>query len=147
MTVNPPWYQQLADTPLSERASALETLVVAEFKVWLLMGDADVFPLDESYFVLGLSSLGATEIQQRLVAGLGRPINAASLFNNPTAAHLLTYLRTEVLADLFPQTSSSSGSATAPVERDVVKVPASYSDGHTSPKDLLNDMLKDLYSS
>lgn len=131
------------ETPSSERGAALESLVVTEFKVWLLMGDTDILPLDQSYFELGLNSLGATEIQQKLVAGLGRPINAASLFNNPTVGNLLAHLRTEVLADLFP--TAPTPARTAPVGAPAAAVTALNPD--SSPKDLLNDILSDLYAS
>ena len=60
---NTVWVEALARAPLSERGAVLEALVVAEFRAWLLMSDADALPLDESYFALGLTSLGAVEIQ------------------------------------------------------------------------------------
>ena len=104
MTATTSWVQQLAGTPLSERGSALEALVTAEFRTWLLMDDSDTLPLDESYFALGLTSLGATEIQQRLETALGRHIDSTSLFNNPTVGHLLSHLRAEVLPELFAHT-------------------------------------------
>ncbi len=98
------WLCQIAAAPLSERATVLEAIVVAQFKAWLLMSVVDDLPLEESYFELGLTSLGAVEIQQELVAGLGRPFDAASLYNNPTVGHLLRHLRAEVLPELFAPT-------------------------------------------
>ena len=71
------------------------------FRTWLLMTDADALPLDESYFALGLTSLGAVEIQERLESILGRRIDSSSLFNNPTIDHLLLHLRNEVLPEFF----------------------------------------------
>jgi aryl carrier-like protein len=141
-----PWLQQLTETPLSERASLLETLVAAEFRTWLLMSDADVLPLDESYFALGLTSLGVTEIQERLQTMIGRRIDSATLFNNPTVRHLLTFLRTEVLPEFFAAQPrvSDAGSATP---QDVAANAPTPSGERRSPKDLLNDVLKDLYGS
>jgi aryl carrier-like protein len=140
-----PWLQQLADTPLSERAAVLETLVAAEFRAWLLMSDADELPFDESYFALGLTSLGATELQERLQTMIGRRIDSASLFNNPTVRHLLTFLRIEVLPELFAVSSHGQDGAAAPP--DVAADAPVFSGEQQSPKDLLNDMLKDLYES
>lgn len=144
MTSDAPWFQQLAAVPFSERATALEALVVAEFKAWLLMGDADVFPLDESYFELGLTSLGATDIQQRLVAGFGRPFDAASLFNNPTAGNLLEHLRSEVLTELFTSAQPVAAVAVAPRQYPGELTPGG--DGVTT-KDLVDDILAKLYHS
>ncbi|MDG4765028.1 acyl carrier protein [Solwaraspora sp. WMMD406] len=147
MTLDASWYQKLADTPFSERASALEALVVAEFKTWLLMGDAETLPLDESYFELGLTSLGATEIQQLLVAGFGRPIDAVSLFNNPTVGHLLEYLRAEVLRELFVQGGAAPIHGTpAPAEQRYPGISTS-SDAGVTTKDLVDDILAKLYNS
>lgn len=146
LTATPPWFQQLAETPLSERGSALEALVTAEFKTWLLMGDEDRLPLDESYFELGLNSLGATEIQERLTAGLGRSINAASLFNNPTVGNLLAHLRDDVLPDLFTQPAVRDRPR-VPVQAPPVKALVRDGDGYSSPKALLDDLLNELYKS
>jgi acyl carrier protein len=124
------WVQQLAATPLSERSTLIESLVATEFRVWLLMEDTELLPFDESYFELGLTSLGAVEIEQRLEAAIGRPIDSTSLFNNPTVSHLLNHLRTDVLGEFFP---------VAPVGA----VPAAS--GGSSRKDLLAGVLSDLY--
>lgn len=111
VTSNTAWVDSLAQAPLSERAALLEALVTGEFRTWLLMSDADALPLDESYFALGLTSLGAVEIQERLESILGRRIDSASLFNNPTIDHLLLHLRNEVLSEHF---QNASGRPAAP---------------------------------
>jgi hypothetical protein len=129
-----PWVRALAATALPERAAALEELVLHEFRTTLLMSDTDVLPYDESYFAHGLTSLGATEIEQRLQATLGRSIDAASLLNNPTIGHLLAHLRTDVLAEFFPTAE--------PQLR-----PARRSGGAEVPRALVDDLLRDLYTS
>lgn len=136
MTAPTEWLRHLTGVPMSERGAVLEALVAAEFRVWLLMGPSDRLPLDESYFELGLTSLGATEIQERLEQALGRQIDSASLFNNPTIGHLLAHLRHEVLLDVFTP-------AAAPPPA------AAMSSGATgaAPKDLLNNLLDELYDS
>ena len=137
-----PWLQQLSETPLSERAALLEALVSGEFKAWLLMTDAEELPLDESYFALGLTSLGATEIQERLQTMIGRRIDSASLFNNPTVRHLLTFMRMEVLPEFFVASPALQGGWSTP--QDVAADATTFSDERQSPKDLVNDVLKDL---
>ena len=135
---NTVWVEALARAPLSERGAVLEALVVAEFRTWLLMSDADALPLDESYFALGLTSLGAVEIQERLESILGRRIDSASLFNNPTIDHLLTHLRTQVLAEFF---LSSTGDRQAPPEA----AESETLERQQTQKQLLNSVLDELY--
>lgn len=145
MSSSAPWLQRLAQTPLSERAAVLEALVSAEFKAWLLMTDADELPLDESYFALGLTSLGATELQERLQSLIGRRIDSASLFNNPTVRHLLTFMRAEVLSEFFAAAPLGNGGPATP--EDVAADAPALSGEQQSQKDLLTDVLKDLYGT
>ncbi|RKT87432.1 Phosphopantetheine attachment site [Saccharopolyspora antimicrobica] len=126
------WVDELAATPLAERARFLEQMVVGEFKVWLLMEPSDEFPLEQSYFELGLTSLGATEIKETLEARLGQPVQSATLFNNPTAAHLLKHLREEVLAEHFP-----TGTA----------APATPDSSAESRRALVGSLLDELYQN
>ena len=128
------WVESLARAPLSERAALLETLVAGEFRTWLLMGAGDALPLDESYFALGLTSLGAVEIQERLESILGRRIDSASLFNNPTIGHLLLHLRNEVLSEFFPSPSARQEAESNSDER------------RQREKQLLASVLDELYS-
>lgn len=126
------WVATLARAPLSERAALLEALVVTEFRAWLLMTDADALPLDESYFALGLTSLGAVEIQERLESILGRRIDSSSLFNNPTIGHLLLHLRSEVLSEFFQSPANRQAAEPGGDER------------RHREKQLLADMLDEL---
>jgi len=131
---NTAWVDSLAQTALSERGAFLEALVVAEFRTWLLMTDADALPLDESYFALGLTSLGAVEIQERLESILGRRIDSSSLFNNPTIDHLLLHLRNEVLSEFFR--SSGARQAVTPESQE-----------RQRHKQLLTSVLDELYDA
>jgi len=133
----------------------LEAFVATEFRTRLLMSESDRLPLDESYFELGLTSIGATEIQQRLEEVLGRRIDSSSLFNNPTVGHLLAHLRSEVLGDLFASAPVPAGADSPmdpapriadPLQLDAAQdVPVAPSAPRSSPKDLLNNLLDELY--
>jgi acyl carrier protein len=94
-------FERLCELPLAERREGLEELVVAEFKTTLMMADDEDLPFDMSYFELGFTSLGITEIKERLETQLGRSVSTNVLFNSPTMDRLITYLADEVLADLF----------------------------------------------
>ena len=101
MTAHPPWIQELVDTPASERTEVLMERIEADFRSWLQMTEADALPRDQSYFELGLNSLGAIEMQQRLEKQLGRRIDSSCIFNNPTITHLAHYLRANVVPEYF----------------------------------------------
>lgn len=146
MTTNTPWVENLSETPLSERTAVIQALVVAEFKASLLIAETDELPFDESYFELGLTSLGATEIKQRLEARLGRPFDSAILFGNPTINHLLNYLRTGVLADFFVSKPGMRDTSTPP-DRAAAPASAPSNERRSPPQDLVNDILRDLYQT
>jgi len=83
---------ELRALPATERAEILESIVVAEFKAALLMSDEDELPFDLSFFDLGLTSLGITDLKERLERLLACEIDANVLFNSPTVERLLAHL-------------------------------------------------------
>ncbi|WP_093898685.1 acyl carrier protein [Streptomyces sp. Ncost-T10-10d] len=128
----------LLDLPRSERRQALEDLVVAEFKIALLMEGDDELPLDESYFDLGLTSLTITDLKQGLEAMIGHELSASLLFNSPTVGRLMDHICDELLPGLFRPagvTASANGPASA----------AAPSPADPSADALLDEALKNLY--
>jgi acyl carrier protein len=93
--------ERLCELPPAERRAGLEDLVVTEFKTTLMMADDEDLPFDMSYFELGFTSLGITEIKERLETQLGRSVSTNVLFNSPTMERLIAYLADEVLTDIF----------------------------------------------
>lgn len=93
--------ERLTELPRSERAEALQDVVVAEFRHALLMTDDEYFDTDASFFELGCTSLLVLDVKKQLEAQLGCPISANELFNYPTVDRLVEYLTDEVLVDLF----------------------------------------------
>jgi acyl carrier protein len=83
---------QLRALPATARREALETILDAEFRTALLMSDEDELPVDQSYFDLGLTSLGITDLKVRLETLLECEISTTVLFNSPTIEHLLDHL-------------------------------------------------------
>lgn len=129
-----PWVRRLAATAEPERAGLLEALVIGEFRAVLLLSPTQELPYDESYFEQGLTSLGATEIEQRLEATLGRAVDAANLLNNPTITHLMAHLRTEVLGDFFTVPQQSAQPSTVGPDTSAVA------------RSLVEDLLKNMYT-
>jgi acyl carrier protein len=113
MVTQGPVVRRLAELPRSERMDFLAGIVEMKFKDALLMTEQDELPLDENYFTLGLNSLRAVEIKSGLEELLGRELDTATLFSQPTVRQLLDHLADEVLGDLFP-----SAAAAAPAQPD-----------------------------
>ncbi|MEE1811435.1 acyl carrier protein [Streptomyces sp. BE133] len=128
----------LLDLPRSERRQALEDLVVAEFKIVLLMDDGDELPLDESYFDLGLTSLTITDLKQSLESMIGHELSASLLFNSPTVGQLMDHICEELLPGLF-RPASVSAPANGPAS-----AAASRSADHSADA-LVDEALKNLY--
>jgi acyl carrier protein len=93
--------ERLSELPPAERLAGLEDFVVTEFKTSLMMDDDEDIPFDMSYFELGFTSLGITEIKERLETQLGCRVSTNVLFNSPTMERLIAYLADEVLTDIF----------------------------------------------
>lgn len=90
--------EELRALPRSEQCEALEDLVVTEFKATLLMDDGEEFPVTETFFDLGFTSLLIADAKQRLEQLLGCSISATVLFNSPTVERLVEHLADDVLA-------------------------------------------------
>jgi len=131
-----PWVRRLAETPRAERARLLQDLVVGEFRSVMLLTDDEPLHLDESYVAQGLTSLGATEIEQRLESVIGRGIDAAQLLNNPTVTRLLDHLRSDVLAEFFAPAGPLATAAPAARVVDATRA---------REEALVGDLLADLY--
>ncbi|KOU65944.1 hypothetical protein ADK96_15945 [Streptomyces sp. IGB124] len=95
-----------------------------------MTGDETV-PLDENYFDLGLTSLRATEIKQRLEAGPGVTIDTSVLFGSPTVDRLLDHLLTQPLDGAPAPGPAAPAAPAAPDLR----------------KSLVDDLLSDLYQA
>jgi len=95
--------QRLQSLPLSERREALESIVISVLKKTLLMDEDEPMSTTDSFFDMGLTSLGLTEAKQQLETLLDCGISATVLFNSPTVERLTDYLADEVLPGLFKE--------------------------------------------
>jgi acyl carrier protein len=87
----------LAALPAEERAEALDRLVLGQ--VADVLGHADPGSLDPSqgFMDLGMDSLTAVELRNRLGAALGHRLPSTLLFDHPTVSAVVAYLDAEVL--------------------------------------------------
>jgi acyl carrier protein len=103
MTGRSPTIEHLLSLPQSERADALEVIVVEEFRSTMLMTTDEELSLDTGFFDLGLTSLRITETKRRLEDLLDCSISANALFNRPTIRQVISYLMDELLVEVFPR--------------------------------------------
>lgn len=91
------WLQELETLPISARRSRLTDYV--QIQVAEIMGMASLSELDHQrgLFELGMDSLMALELKNRLEATLGQSIPAVVAFEHPSVAALSTYLAEEIL--------------------------------------------------
>lgn len=133
MTAAGPVIVSLRALPWSERRRALEQFVVVEVKEGLQMSATDYLPKDQSVFGLGLTSLGAVELKERLEEQLDCAVDADVLFNHPTVENLVDYLVEYPLRDLLAVTETCGGRA--------------MDDSAAVPKALVDDLLKKFYQA
>jgi acyl transferase domain-containing protein/NADPH:quinone reductase-like Zn-dependent oxidoreductase/short-subunit dehydrogenase/acyl carrier protein len=89
--------RQLARTPESERERVVLELVRSEVAAVLGHASAEAVPARRAFTELGLDSLSAVELRNRLAAGTGRALPATLVFDHPSPAALARYLLGEVM--------------------------------------------------
>ncbi|NEQ99914.1 MAG: LLM class flavin-dependent oxidoreductase [Cyanothece sp. SIO2G6] len=91
------WLQELETLPIATRHSRLTDYI--QTQVADIMGLAALSELDyqRGLFELGMDSLMALELKNRLETALGQPIPAVAAFEHPTVTALATYLATDIL--------------------------------------------------
>ncbi|MFI9275488.1 acyl carrier protein [Kitasatospora sp. NPDC052896] len=92
---------RLRSLPRPDRPTALLEIVCAEIRTALLMDEDEYLATDQSMFELGLSSLLAVEVLERLAERLGCTVSSTALFSYPTVAGFSDFLGSTVMPDLF----------------------------------------------
>jgi acyl carrier protein len=88
--------------PRSERKTFLTSYVCSEISKILGLSDIEQLHPRRRLFDLGLDSLMAIELNNRLQQSLGRSLPPTTLFNYPTVEALVKYLTEQILpAELF----------------------------------------------
>jgi malonyl CoA-acyl carrier protein transacylase len=108
----PTLFKQLEETPVEARRELLMTHIRAEIARVLELSAPEQIQPRQRLFDLGIDSLMAVELRNRLKAGLGCPIRATLIFDYPTLEALVDYLIQEVL--VF---SSKTDADTSPEEK------------------------------
>ncbi|HEV2131286.1 MAG TPA: SDR family NAD(P)-dependent oxidoreductase, partial [Longimicrobiaceae bacterium] len=94
----PPLLQQLAAAPPNRRRLLLQTHVRSLAAQVLGVGEAQRIALDQPLQELGLDSLMAVELRNKLALAVERPLSATLLFEHPTVAAIASFLDTDLLS-------------------------------------------------
>jgi acyl transferase domain-containing protein/acyl-CoA synthetase (AMP-forming)/AMP-acid ligase II/acyl carrier protein len=90
--------QRLAAAPADTRRATLESELRAIVAAVLGIADARQIGPRQRLFELGLDSLGAVELRNRLAAALGKTLRATLLFDFPTLEALAAHVAQDVLS-------------------------------------------------
>jgi aryl carrier-like protein len=102
--------RRLAALPRTDRRAALQRLIAEEIRPALLMAADEYVPVDVSVFELGLGSLSAVELKERIEARLGCAIGSPEIYNHPTVAAFAEFLeRTAVPAATASRRDETEG--------------------------------------
>ncbi|MFI6040955.1 SDR family NAD(P)-dependent oxidoreductase [Nocardia sp. NPDC051321] len=84
--------ENLADQPDSEWDAAVTRFVRAEIAAVLRFGDGPSLPVDRSFQDLGLDSLGALQLRNRINASVGLTLPVSVVFDHPTVSRLAQHV-------------------------------------------------------
>ncbi|MCC6557895.1 MAG: SDR family NAD(P)-dependent oxidoreductase, partial [Polyangiaceae bacterium] len=128
---------RLGGLPESERCELVLATARAEIATVLGLRGPEAVPVDRPLRELGLDSLLALEIRNRLSASLGTKLPASLLFDHPTATDLARFLETKLVRG---GSGAARAAATARVDVDepiaIIAMSARYPGGVQSPEDL-----------
>ncbi|MER5353636.1 SDR family NAD(P)-dependent oxidoreductase [Kitasatospora sp. NPDC002551] len=127
--------RRLAAAPAAEQERQLVDLVRAHAAAVLGHPDGGAIDPDRAFSELGLDSLAALELRNRLNGAVGLRLPATVLFDHPSAGALGRHLRAELLdAPRRPRAAAASPVSEEPIA--IVAAGCRYPGGVASPEDL-----------
>jgi len=89
--------EKLNETPPQRRRQLLQEHIVSQVVAVMGLSARDEVPMDTGFFELGLDSLTAVELRNRLQVSLGVAVAPTLIFNYPTLKAMIGYLADDVL--------------------------------------------------
>src|SRR5262249_12507176 len=108
------WLRRLEETPFAERRTALSTHLRAQVAHVLGLSSPESIKIRQRLFDLGLDSLMAVELRNRLARSVGRPLRSTLVFDYPTVEALVDHISECVLPELLAGGENVRGMAEAP---------------------------------
>ncbi|MEO1147015.1 MAG: aminotransferase class I/II-fold pyridoxal phosphate-dependent enzyme [Cyanobacteria bacterium J06638_22] len=111
--------QQLQALPVGDRPTALQTHVREQLARVMGFPNAETIDPDDNFGDLGMDSLMAVELTNRLQASLGCPVTQTTLFDYPSITALSGYLLSDVLplnGQAIAQPAANNAQPSATVE-------------------------------
>jgi myxalamid-type polyketide synthase MxaB len=117
------WREQLAALPLNERRAWLTTQIRSTIAQILGAGTAEEIPLRQGLFELGLDSLMALELRQRLTLRSGYALRQTFVFDYPMVNTMVDYFSQNAFPELFqPTEPSGAGQAQSTLTEDLMEI-------------------------
>ena len=135
--------EQLEETPVEERRELLSAHVISEVSRVLGLDSNDPLPLETGFFELGIDSLTAVELRNRLERSLGGALPATLIFNYPTLSAMIEYFAEDVLE--IPRVDELEAEPAATAEEPAEEVGDQFDDlSMDDMADLLKDKLAEM---
>jgi acyl transferase domain-containing protein/acyl carrier protein len=130
------WTRRIIGLPERERDRVLRELVCAEAAAVLGHGDASEVDADRAFRELGLDSITAVELRNRITAATGLTLPATVVFDHPTARAIAEHLHTLLGAQPVGEAAPVMASGTGNEPLAIVGMACRYPGGVNSPEDL-----------
>lgn len=121
ITGSSPFLDKLNEAPPEKRRQILHEHITAEVAKVLGLGDGEAVPLNTGFFELGLDSLTAVELRNRLQVSLRTVLAPTLIFNYPTLGAMIEHFADDVLklpkaadTDEAPVPAAAAEAAPAP---------------------------------
>ncbi|MFH8620280.1 SDR family NAD(P)-dependent oxidoreductase, partial [Streptomyces sp. NPDC017979] len=131
-------HERLAGLPETERDHLLRAVVREQTGTVLAHPDPDALDLSRAFLDLGLDSLTALELRNRLAAATGTTLPATLVFDHPTPDALVRFLHTRLAPHSTPAPPRPHDEPAAPTDEPlaIIGMACRYPGGVTSPEEL-----------
>ena len=132
--------RELEKIPLEKKRDYLATRIQAELCKVLGFSPSQAIDFQKGFFDLGMDSLMAVELKNRLQTVLGHPLPSTLVFKYPTPSALVDYIATKILAQESPEEVIANAETSAKEAEEVLQKVKQLSEKEL--EDLIAEKLK-----